>query len=158
MQHLLDFVHEHTLEEQLYFVVDVATGELELTWQRRVTPEHWQLRPRYCEGPAELVQRAQLLHTLAARSVDMSRVERELQSLIATQIAFADMVLSDANALLGADAVERAVLGHQSFMGQLHAAVERVRQPATPPSPPLVVLPGGGARSELRSGHLTVVP
>jgi hypothetical protein len=154
MQHLLDFVHEHTLEEQLFFVVDTSVGELELLWQRRVAPEHWQLRFTQREGPAELVPRAQMLSVLETRRADVASVERELNSLVATQIAFADMVLSDADALLGHDVVRRAVRGHQEFIGQPQAAIEQL---TAPPRPKMTVLAGGGVPSATRSGHLTVV-
>src|SRR5262245_27197222 len=119
MQQLLDFIHEHTLEEQLYFIAPSRTGGLELTRQRPVAPDYWQVRPSACEGPAELVHRRNLLSALSARAVDMLKVERELQSIVVTQIAFADMVLRDASALLGTDGVRRAVQGHRVFLSDI---------------------------------------
>jgi hypothetical protein len=156
MQYLLDFIHDHTLEERLFFVIDSALGELELLWQRRVHADHWQVRPRNVEGPAELVHRQHLLQLLAARSGDMAGIERELQSMVATQIAFADMVLADAHVALGREMVESALRGHHDFIGQLQTAIAQFVAPA-PARPKMTVVPGGGLPSATRSGHLTVV-
>ena len=131
MQHLLDFIHEHTLEEQLYFVATSRSGDLELTWQRRVAPTHWQVRPSGREGPAELVHQRDLLLVLRARQADMVKIERELQAIVITQIAFADLVLRDASALLGTDSVRRAAI-------TVHA--------------------GGGEQTAARAGHLSLLP
>jgi hypothetical protein len=158
MQHLLDFVHEHTLEEHLYLVVDTASGELELLWQRRHDAESWQLRPHQSEASSESVARSALLDTLRAKGANMERVERELRAIVMTQIAFADMLLRDANECLGRDVVESAVIGHQGFLGELKSAVtELVLRPAGQAKPRMEVLDGGGAQSESRSGHLRMV-
>ena len=157
MQHLLDFVHEHTLEEQLYLVVDTASGPLEMLWQRSHNAESWQLRPLKAEVAFENVARSALLDDLRARGVDMERVERELRAIVMTQIAFADMLLRDADACLGREVVQSAVMGHREFMSQLQSAVtELVIRPAQK-KPSMKVLNGGGVQSETRSGHLRVI-
>lgn len=162
MQHLLDFIHEHTVDEQLYLVAAARTGELELLWQRREDADHWQLRPRHGEDGWERVHRSELLEALAQRGVDMSAVERELNAMATTQIVFADMVLCDARRVLGRDTVRRAVLGHRDFVGELRAALERLtnapESESTPPArPSMMVIKGGGDQSEARTGHLSVV-
>lgn len=157
MQHLLDFVHEHTLEEQLYLVVDTAAGPLEVLWQRHHDADSWQLRPHQAEAAYEHVARSALLDTLRARGANMERVERELRAIVMTQIAFADMLLRDADACLGREVVESAVMGHREFLSQLKSAVsELVIRPAQK-KPSMKVLNGGGAQSETRSGHLRVL-
>ena len=114
MQHLLDFVHEHTLEEQLYMVVDSRSGELELLWQRRHDAGSWQLRPHGSELAFEAVARAELIDALRARGADLTQLERELRAVAMTQIAFADMLLRDANTSFGRDFVHAALVGHQA--------------------------------------------
>jgi hypothetical protein len=156
MQHLLDFVHEHTLEEQLFLVVETSSGELELLWQRRQDINSWQLRPYKSEAPYESVARAELIDTLRARGAVMERVERELRAIAMTQIAFADMLLRDANTALGRDFVNDALRGHEAFMTQLTSSItELVLKPAKANAKAkMQVLAGGGASSETRSGHL----
>jgi hypothetical protein len=155
VQYLLDFIYEHTIEEQLYLVVQTAAGVLELRWQRQVEPGYWQFRPKEsADGPWQLLPRAELLRTLEARRADLPSVERALLATVMSHIALAEMVLRDANRLLGRDLVQRAVQGHQNFANELNAVVARL---TAPPRPTMKVLPGGGAQSELRSGHLTLV-
>jgi hypothetical protein len=158
MQHLLDFVHEHTLEEQLFLVVETSSGELELLWQRRHDSNSWQLRPYKSEAAYENVARAELLDTLRGKGAVMERVERELRAIAMTQIAFADMLLRDANTALGRDFVNDALRGHEAFMTQLTSSItELVLKPAKAKAKAkakMQVLAGGGASSETRSGHL----
>lgn len=153
MQQLLDFIHQHSVDTEVYMFTGARPGDLELLWQRQAHPDHWLVRPYGCEGPAELVHREGLLPALAARRVDMARIEHELHGLCATQIAFADMVLRAANERLGRDVVQHAVREYQAFLSELRSAVrELTHGPAT-----LQLISGGGASSETRSGHLTVV-
>jgi hypothetical protein len=154
MQHLLDFIQEHTLEDQLYFVVQGPAGDLELLWRRGEAESHWQIRPRGYEGPTELVHRAELIQELESRRVDMNGVKRELNAVLAAQIAFADTVLRDADQKLGRTLVQRFVHGHQTFLRELQAAVEQL---APRSQPRMVVVQGGGAQTAMREGHLSVV-
>ena len=156
MQHLLDFIHQHSVDPEVYLLTGARPGDLELLWERRAQPEHWLVRPYGCEGPSELVHRSQLLSELAVRRVDMARIERELHGLCAAQIAFADMVLSSAREQLGRDVVQHAVNEYQTFLIELRATVERLAQPSAAPSS-MVVISGGGVSTQARSGHLTVV-
>src|SRR6185312_12016210 len=123
MQHLLDFVHEHTLEEQLYMVIEVATGELELLWQRRHHPGSWQLRPHKSDAPHELVQRETLLASLEKRGANMERVETELRAIVMTQIAYASLLLGDARTSFGEELLEAATFSHQEFARELNGAI-----------------------------------
>ena len=153
MQHLLDFIQEHTLEEQLYFAAPSRAGELELSWRRSEAPDFWHVRPRGREGPWELVPRGELIVELEARGTDMGAVKCELNAMLAAQIAFADMVLRDANQQLGEQVVERFVRGHRDFIVDLQAAIESL----APRKPSMVVVNGGGAQTETKAGHLSVV-
>ncbi len=153
MQHLLDFIQEHTLEEQLYFVVEGPAGELELLWKRGAVESHWQLRPRGSEGPWELIRRSELIQELESRDVDMAGLKRELNSVLAIQIAFADTVLRDANQHFGRELVQRFVRGHQGFLSELQAAIEQL----TESRPSMTIVSGGGEQTDVRAGHLSVV-
>lgn len=153
MQHLLDFIQEHSLEERLYFVAGCPTGDLELQW-RRGDAGYWQLRPIRCEAPWQSIPRSDLIRELESRQADMVGVKRELTAMLAAQIAFADMVLRDANEELGRDLVQRFVLGHQSFLTELKAAVEQL---VVRPRPRLVSVSGGGSQTSVRAGKLTLV-
>lgn len=154
MQHLLNFIQEHTLEDQLYFVASCPAGALELTWRRNEARDHWQVRPYRTAGPAELVPRGELIHSLQARDADMAGVKRELHAMLAALIAFADMVLREANQQLGPDLVERFVRGQRDFLQELQAAVEQL---AVRPAPSMELIEGGGAETRLRAGHLSLV-
>jgi hypothetical protein len=154
MQHLLDFIHDHVIEEQLYLVVETPAGDLELLWQRQVGTEHWQVRPNQCAGPWELVPRTDLLRSLEARGANMVDLERELHGLIATQIVFADILLRDAHKLLGDEAVRNALHSYREFITLLQASVRQLLEPARPS---LVVVAGDAAQTPTRSGHLTVI-
>jgi hypothetical protein len=154
MQHLLDFIHDHVVEEQLYLVVETPAGDLELIWQRSGSADVWQVRPSGCEGPWELVPRSDLLRHLAARAANMVDLERQLHGLVATQIVFADLILRDAHKLLGDDAVRKALRSYREFVALLQASVRQLLEPARPS---LVVVPGDAAQTPTRSGHLTVI-
>jgi hypothetical protein len=154
MQHLLDFVHEHTLEERLYLVVDSPEGELELTWQRGAVHDGvWQVKRRNVDEAPARVHYGDLLDHLEAMGADMGAMGRELHALVMTQIAFADVVLRDATQLLGYETVQMVVAGHRSFALQLKAAVERVTGPARR----LELVPGGASESSAGTGNLTLV-
>jgi hypothetical protein len=157
MQHLLDFVHEHTLEDQLYLVLETSSGELELLWQRRPDANSWQLRPHKSEAAYENVARSVLLDTLRAKGADMDRLERELRAIVMTQIAFADMLLRDANTALGREFVHAALAGHHAFISELKSSITELVLKPGKSKPQMQVLAGGGASSETRSGHLRVV-
>ncbi|MEY4578051.1 MAG: hypothetical protein RL701_2754 [Pseudomonadota bacterium] len=160
MQHLLDFIHEHTQEDQLYLVASTPSGELEFLWQSRVARNQWQIRPMRCEGPWHLIDRSEVIAVLTARNADMASVECELRSIVMTQIAAANMVLRAATSLLGADVVERAVLAHEAFVYELTDFVEQLApraKPATRDRPKLSVVAGEGGQTSARSGHLRVV-
>jgi hypothetical protein len=160
MQHLLDFVHEHTLEEQLYIVVEVAAGELELLWQRRHHPGSWQLRPHNSDSAYQTVQRESLLDALTERGANMERVETELRAIVMTQIAYASLLLGDARSHLGSEILQAATIGHEELSSGLTGAItELVIKPRSRrvPKPQLQLLLGGGVQSETRSGHLRIV-
>lgn len=159
MQHLLDFIHEHSLDEQLYLVAQGAGESIELRWRRLRSPEHWEARVKGSEEPWLPVHRSQLLDWLRARGMDMRPVESELQAVAVTQIVFADMVLCDARKVLGRDLVRRAVLSHRDFVGELRSALAKwTERPPSPERPSVSVIKGGGASTEVRRGHLSLVP
>lgn len=159
MQHLLDFVHDHNLEEQLYLVVDGSAGALELLWERGQHQDAWQVRPHKSEVAYELVPRDALVEVLRARGVFMERLECELRAIAMTQIAFADMLLRDAERALGREFVYEALRGHDAFVGQLKSSIEElvVKPGKLKARAQMQVLDGGGVSSGARSGHLRSV-
>jgi hypothetical protein len=158
MQYLLDFIHEHTVDDQLYLVTGSRSGQLELSWDRRADPEHWRARIRLSEGPWELIPRRSLLAVLAGKGADLVKITRELQVMAATQIAFADTVLRDARRVLGPDVVQGVINENRAFVDDLRAAVELlIPGSMSPARTSLVAISGGGAQTEPRAGHLSPV-
>jgi hypothetical protein len=153
MQHLLDFIQEHTLEEQLYVVAPCASVDLELFWRRSDSPDFWHVRPKPCVGPLELVHRRMLIEYLESRRANMDAFKQELHAMLAAQIAYADLILRDANDQLGNDLVQRYVRGQQAFIEQLQQAAQSLISNR----PRMVVVNGGQAQTALRTGHLSVV-
>lgn len=154
MQHLLDFIHEHTLEEQLYCILGSPAGELELLWNRQRDAKHWQLRRHKSDQAWEPIAREHLLHSLTARGADLVKLERELHAVASGQIALANMVLRSASELLGKDAVQSALSGHEEFARELTWTITQLTGPARPN---MTLVQGGGVQSETRSGHLTLI-
>ena len=154
MQHLLDFIHEHTLEERLYLVAPTPEGEIELTWERKAGADDiWLIRPRGSQASPVHIHAGDLLDYVEAVGADMRVVENELRALVMTQIAFADVVLRDAKQVLGYEAVQQVVAGHRSFALQLKAAIDSVTAPARR----FELVEGGAAQTPVSTGHLTLV-
>lgn len=153
MQHLLDFIQEHTLDEQHYLVARCPSGELELFWRRADTADFWQVGPKRCEGPLERVHRRNLIAFLEARGANLDAFKQELHAMLAAQIAYADLILRNANNQLGRELVERYVLGQQTFIEQLQAAAQGLMSSR----PRMVVVKGGQAQTAMRTGHLSLV-
>jgi len=151
MQYLLDFVHDHVLEEQLYCVLPAHGAELAVLWRRNADPLHWEIRPTKSDAAPERVARAQLVHVLTERGADLGSFERQLRAVVEAQIVVAHQLLSDARHVLGTDTVDTALDNHRAFARELVEAVTRLTAPA------LTVLRGEGVRSHVRSGHLALV-
>lgn len=164
MQHLLDFVHEHSLDEQLYLVAHLQDGDLELRWRRNTDQDYWQFRRKgagaqVVEVDWVRVHRAELLFFLRSQGANMESLESELKAIAVTQIVFADMVLCDARKALGRDMVRQAVLSHRDFVGELRDALQRLSERTTGSNRPSVsIIKGGGLVTEARRGHLSLVP
>lgn len=154
MQHLLDFVHEHVLDEQLYCVLPSPSGELALQWRRRDDASRWELKRLKEEGPVEYVHRGALVTRLTELAADVALFECELRAIIAAQVVVADHLLRDARARLGADVVQEILHGHELFASELSRTVSSL---VTPARPALQLVCGGGARSDVRTGHLALV-
>ncbi|HET6336008.1 MAG TPA: hypothetical protein VFG30_22430 [Polyangiales bacterium] len=153
MQHLLDFIIEHTLEEQHYLVARCPSGELEMFWRRQEAGDFWLIRPKRCEGPFEHIHRRDVIAHLQARGADLEGFKQELHAMLAAQIAYAELILRNANNQLGRDLVERFALGQRSFIEQLQAAAHGL----IASQPRMVVVKGGQAQTAVRTGHLSLV-
>ena len=161
MQHLLDFIHEHSLDEQLYLVAHVRDGDLELRWRRNIDQDYWQFRRKSTEFEADWVRvhRQELLFFLRSQGANMEGLEAEFRAITVTQIVFADMVLTDARKVLGRDMVRQAVLSHRDFVGELRNALQRLSErTSAAPRPSVSIIKGGGMQTEARRGHLSLVP
>lgn len=156
MQQLLDFIYEHALDERVFLLVLTRDGrQLELFW-RRDDPREWLMRDKET-GEEKRFARDLLLSELIGRGAHMGPLRQELDSIVTTQIVYADMLLTDAKRRLGRDRVQRAVLTHRDFVGQLGEAMRGIqRHKPTPVRDPLRVVKGGGRRTSVRRGHLTL--
>lgn len=150
MQHLLDFVQDHMVSDQLRVVLGSAAGELEITHQRS-EPELWQLRATASCEPARRVRGSQLLDCLAALSVDMRAFQSELHALLATQITFAEVVLRDAVQLLGLPPTAAARDARRELLGILWMSLQELG-----PEPTRQRAEAANAE-EPREPHLTLV-
>ena len=138
----------------MYMVLPSSEGDLELSFRNDPGQDGvWQVRLLGNQEEGERIHYGDLLDALELRGADMHAMERELQALIATRIAFADMVLRQAKQVLGADAVQRSLAAHREFELQLLAAVARL----LPAAQPVTLLAGGGAQTATRTGHLKLV-
>jgi hypothetical protein len=127
MQHLLQFLYEHSFDKQLYCVVQSGRGELHLTW-RVAEPSCWQIRQAGSQE-AEHVSRASLVAYLAEQGADLSVFEQELQGLVAAHIVVADQLLAAARSVRGAGAVDAALQGQQRFVRELRQALTSALPP-----------------------------
>jgi hypothetical protein len=154
MQHLLDFIHKNSLEQQLYLVVEAGTGPLSLTWQRQAeTDDLWEVQPVAGDEPAEHVHSGDLLDHLEGREVDLADLERELRAVVLTHVAVADVVLRDAKQVLGPAVLQSSLFELRSTALKLSAAEGRVRDAR----PSLTLIPGEAVESSARIGQLTLV-
>lgn len=148
MQQLFDFIYEHALDEKVFLLaVTRDDRQIELFWRRHEDADHWRLRFKD-SGDELTVARTALLSELGRRGVALEPLRRELESIVTTQIVYADMLLSDARRTLGRDVVRKAVLTHRDFMGQLGETLRQIQRQ------PLTAISGGGNTTEGKRGHL----
>jgi hypothetical protein len=127
MQHLLEFLYEHSFDKQLYCVVPSARGELQLTWRAKA-PLRWEIR-RAGEAAFEERPRGDLLAYLSEQGADLASFEHELNALVAAHVVVADQLLSAARRALGGDMVSAMLRGHDSFVHDLQQALRASAPP-----------------------------
>lgn len=153
MQHLLDFIHQHSLDQQLFLVVETPEGALSLTWQRSEEADGlWDVGPASGEEPGERVHYGDLLDHLEAREVDLDALERELRAIVLTHIAVADIVLRDAKQTLGPELVQQRLFELRASATKLSAA--RALEEA---QPSLTLIQGEAVVPTARIGRLKLV-
>lgn len=153
MQHLLDFIHEHSLDQQLFLVVETPEGALSLTWRRSEDADGlWDVSPASGDEPGERVHYGDLLDYLEVREVDLDALERELRAIVLTHIAVADIVLRDAKQALGAEVVQQRLFELRAA-SQLSAAQARLQE--TEPS--LTLIQGEAVVPSARIGKLKLI-
>ncbi|HET8935128.1 MAG TPA: hypothetical protein VFN67_16885 [Polyangiales bacterium] len=154
MQHLLDFIHEHSLDQQLFLVVETPEGALSLTWRRNEDADGlWDVSPASGEQPGEQVHYGDLLDHLEVREVDLAAFERELRAIVLTHIAVADIVLRDARRALGPEVVQQRLLELRATATKLSAAQARVQEAATC----LTLIQGEAVMPSARIGRLKLI-
>lgn len=154
MQHLLDFIHQHSLEQQLYLVVEAPRGALALTWQRQEDADDmWEVQALSGDEPVERVHFGDLLDHLEEHEVDPEDVERELRAVVLTHIAVADVVLRDAKQVLGPAVVQSSLFELRSTALKLTAAQAQEREAR----PSLTLIHGQAVETSARSGRLSLV-
>jgi hypothetical protein len=127
MQHLLQFLYDHSFDKQLYCVVPSASGPLHRSW-RAASPQVWELR-REGSQVAEQLPRASLLAHLRAQNADLTSFERELSSLIAAHVVVADQLLVAAHDALGSESVRAMLRGQEHFARELKRALTSALPP-----------------------------
>jgi len=157
MQHLLDFVQEHMISDQLCIRVDSGAGEIEVLQRRQPDRDSaWYVRVIPSADAAVRVPHTQLLATLQAQGVDMLAFERELHALLATQVTFAELVLRDAAQLLSAERNASAHEAQRELLGILWLSLQELEQ-AEPERPALRAISGEAGETPARAGHLSLV-
>jgi hypothetical protein len=156
MQHLLDFIHEHSLEQQLYLTVEAPAGALALTWQRQAGEDDvWEVRALAADSGEEVehVHYGDLLDHLEERGADLSALASELRAIVLTYVAVADVVLSDARQLLGPVALQQRL--YELRPSRNPSALAEARMPE--PRLSLTVVKGEAAEPSARTGKLQLV-
>jgi hypothetical protein len=154
MQHLLEFIHEHSLDQQLFLVVETPEGALSLTWQRDEAADGlWDVGPASGEQPGERVHYGDLIDYLEQREVDLTALERELRAVVLTHIAVADIVLRDAKQALGPEVVQRRLYELRATASKLSAAQARVREER----PSMTLIQGEAVEPTARIGRLKLI-
>ncbi|MET0340275.1 MAG: hypothetical protein ABW252_04705 [Polyangiales bacterium] len=127
MQHLLDFLYEHSLDKRLFCVLAAGDEDLQLTWHAD-DPLHWEVR-HASAGPAERVPRSRLIADLDRRGAVLEAFEGELRAMVATHIVVADQLLSAAQDILGSDGVSAVLRGHDQFVHDLRRVLTSLLTP-----------------------------
>lgn len=154
MQHLLDFIHEHSLDQQLFLVVETPEGALSLTWRRNEDADGlWDVSAASGEEPGERVHYGDLLDYLEVREVDLDALERELRAIVLTHIAVADIVLRDAKRALGPEVVQQRLFELRATTSKLSAAQASMQQT----EPCLTLIQGEAATPSARIGRLKLI-
>jgi hypothetical protein len=148
---LVEFIDRYTIDPHIYVVARRVTDpqRYEIFWDREEQPRRWRLRP-VGEGPWERVSSDGIIEALHQRGVDVERVEYQLRSVVLAQVVFAETLTREARELFGAEAISRAILDHQAFLEELKRLVHRYARGALRP------IEGGGERSTIRGGHLSL--
>lgn len=154
MQHLLDFIHEHSLDQQLFLVVETPEGALSLTWRRDEAADGlWDVGSASDEAPGERVHYGDLIDYLEEREVDLTALEHELRAIVLTHIAVADIVLRDARQALGPEVVQRRLYELRATATRLSAAEARVREER----PSMTLIQGEAVETTARIGRLKLI-
>ncbi|HEX5660821.1 MAG TPA: hypothetical protein VFX59_26690 [Polyangiales bacterium] len=124
MQHLLDFLYEHSFDKQLFCVLPARGGELQLTW--RAAAPAWTIKHANTE---QQIPRTELLAHLSTRGAELDVFERELQSLVAAHIVVAEHLLRAAREALGNEGIELALHGQRELTRELREALTPLLPP-----------------------------
>lgn len=149
---LVEFIDRYTIDPHIYVVARrVADPQrYEIFWDREERPHRWRLRP-LGEGAWERVSSERIIDVPNQHGVDVERVEFQLRSVVLAQVVFAETLTREARELFGPEAISRAIVEHHAFLEELKRLVHRYARGALRP------IEGGGERSTIRGGHLTLV-
>jgi hypothetical protein len=149
---LIDFIDRYAIDPHVYMVAPRVgqSGRYEIFWDRDGGSTRWRLR---LIGAASWTRASSetIVDVMSQCGVDLERVEYQLRSVAMAQVVFAEALSHEARCLFGSDTVERAVEDHQAFLNELKHLVTKYA------SGGLKTLAGGGERSMVRKGHLSVV-
>lgn len=152
MKTLVEFIDRYTIDPHIYVVARrvVDDQRYEIFWDREEQPHRWRLSP-LGEGSWECVSSERIVDTLHELGVDVERVEYQLRSVVLAQVVFAETLTREARELFGSEAISRAIVDHHAFLEELKRLVHRYARGTLRP------IEGGGERSTIRGGHLTLV-
>lgn len=149
---LIEFIDRYAIDPHVYMVAPRVghSGRYEIFWDREGAPTRWRLR-LIGASSWERASSDAIIGVMQACGIDLERVEYQLRSVAMAQVVFAEALSHEARSLFGADTVERAVEDHQVFLNELKQLVTKYARGGLEP------LTGGGQRSSVRRGHLSVV-
>jgi len=124
---LLKFIETYCFDEQLYMVLPISNGgQEEIIWHRDEKNRPWSVRSRHEGASAWRYTAEKLPRALERRSVSMEAFEKELMSTVLLHVTHANLMIRDAQALLGQDAVESAMESFDAFGVELNNTVRQV--------------------------------
>ncbi|RYZ58906.1 MAG: hypothetical protein EOP07_05615 [Proteobacteria bacterium] len=126
MDKILDFLDFSSIDPQMYWRIASQDGSktYEIFW-RRDTTIHWRFR-EFGSIFWTLSTAERIIADLRNEGLDMELFEHAIKNSLLHQVCFADRIVKDSRALLGADLVNAGIQDHEEFLKNIGSLVERV--------------------------------